>query len=117
MLTEILFISLIRLIQSPDEYNLKQVRVIGFAKLEFEAKALYVTKEDYDNAITKNAIWLDVDLTEGVRKLNKKYVLVEGVFDKDKLGHLRMYSGTIKAVRRIEEWSRDAKPAGAKADQ
>jgi len=111
MLIEILFISLIRLIQAPDEYNLKQVRVIGFATLEFEGKAIYVNREDYEHAITKNAIWLDVELTAAVRELNKKYVIVEGLFDKDKLGHLRMYSGTIKNVMRLEEWRGDAKPA------
>ena len=110
----ILFISLLRLIQSPDEYHLATVRVIGFATLEFEGKALYINREDYENAITKNAIWLDVELTESVRKLDKKYVLVEGLFDKDKLGHLRMYSGTIKNIGRLEEWKGD--PRGVPAE-
>jgi hypothetical protein len=114
-LVEILFISLIRLIQSPDEYHLAKVRVIGFATFEFEGKALYINREDYENAITKNAIWLDVELTEAVRRLNKKHVLVEGLFDKDKLGHLRMYSGTIKNIKRLEEWKGDPRQVPAEA--
>jgi hypothetical protein len=109
-MAEILFISLIHLIQHPDLYNEKNVRVIGYASLKFEAKAIYVSKEDYDNAITKNAIWLDVELTESVRTLHETYVLAEGVFDKDNLGHLRLYSGTIKSVSRLERWQNADQP-------
>ena len=94
-------------------YHLKQVRVIGFAALEFEGKALYINKQDYESAITKNAIWLDVELTDAVRKNDKKYVLVEGTFDKDKLGHLKMYSGTLKSIKRLETWETGKKPPDA----
>ena len=115
MVAEILFISLIRLIQNPETYHLKQVRVIGFASLEFEGKAIYINKDDYENAVTKNAIWLDVELTDAVKKNHGKYVLVEGVFDKDKQGHLKMYSGTIKAIKRLEAWQTGDKPPAADA--
>jgi hypothetical protein len=107
---EIIFISLIQLIQHPDKYHQNQVRVVGFASLEFEGKALYVSREDYENAITKNAVWLDIELTENVRKNHQKYVLVEGVFDKDNLGHLKLFSGTIKNIERIELWESGNKP-------
>lgn len=106
---EILFISLIQLIQHPGAYHLKQVRVIGYVSLEFEGKAIYINKEDYENAITKNAIWLDIELTGEVRKNDKHCVLIEGTFDKDKLGHLKMYSGTIEDIKRIEIWHGDKK--------
>jgi hypothetical protein len=101
----ILFISLIQLIQNPAAYHDKHIRVIGYAAMRFEAKALYVSRDDLDHAITKNAIWLDVELTDDLKKLNKQYVLVEGVFDKDSLGHLKLYSGTIRKANRIELWS------------
>lgn len=103
-MTEVLFISLIHLIQHPDEYNQKHIRVIGFASLDFEGKAVYVSKDDYDHAITKNAIWLDIELTEEVKSKKQKYVLVEGVFDRDNLGHLKLFSGTINHIARLEVW-------------
>ena len=103
-MTEILFISLIHLIQHPSMYHLKQVRVVGFASLEFEGKALYVSREDYENAITKNAVWLDIDLTENIRKNHQKHMLVEGVFDQENLGHLKLFSGSITKINRIELW-------------
>jgi hypothetical protein len=109
-MAEILFISLIHLIQHPDLYDQKEVRVIGYASLKFEGKAIYISKQDYENAITKNAIWLDVELTDAVRKLHETYVLAEGVFDKDNLGHLRLYSGTLKNVSRLERWQSEGQP-------
>jgi len=104
-MSEIHFISLIKLIQTPEIFNSKEIRVIGFAGIEFEHKAIYVSIEDYDNAITKNAIWIDIELNDKTKSLNKKYVLIEGVFDLTNLGHLKMFSGTITNIERIEEWT------------
>lgn len=101
---EILFVSLIHLIQHPETYHHKQVRVVGVASLKFEGKALYVSKEDFDHAITKNAVWLDVELNDNVKKNHGKYVMVEGVFDESKKGHLKLYSGSITDIKRIEVW-------------
>jgi hypothetical protein len=104
---EVNFVSLIHLIQHPEIYNQKNVRVIGFASLNFEGKAIYVSKADYDNAITKNAIWLDIELTEKIKKNHQQYVLVDGIFDQDNLGHLKLYSGTIKHIERLEIWTNE----------
>ena len=99
------FISMIQLIQQMEKYHGKTVRVIGFASLEFEGKALYVGRDDFENGITKNAAWLDVKLTPETQELHKKYVIVEGEFDQDQLGHLKLFSGTITKVTRLELWS------------
>ena len=109
-MAEILFVSLIHILQNPDLYDGKPVRVVGYAAVRFEAQALYVSEQDARNAVTKNALWLDVQVTEPMRKLNDKFVLVEGVFSKSELGHLRMYSGTIKQVTRLEAWSDPKRP-------
>lgn len=109
-MSEINFISLIYLIQHPEIYHQKPVRVIAFASLEFEGKALYISREDYEMAITKNAVWIDIELTEDVRKNHKKYVIVEGIFDQDNLGHLKLFSGTIKNIKRLELWESSDKP-------
>jgi hypothetical protein len=103
-MAEILFISLIHLIQHPDYYDQKHVRVIGFASMKFEGKAIYVSKEDYDHGIRKNAIWLDVALTEHTMTMDKSYLLVEGIFDRSKLGNRSLYSGTLMNLNRLEIW-------------
>jgi hypothetical protein len=102
IMMEILFIALMHLIQNPDMYHMQKVRVIGYASVEFESKALHVSRDDYDHAITKNAVWLDIELSDKIKKYGKEVVLVEGVFDKNNLGHLRMYSGSLKDIDRIE---------------
>jgi hypothetical protein len=109
-MAEILFVSLIHLIQHPELYNQKAIRAMGYASLRFEAKAVYISKADYEASITKNAIWLDVELTEAVRQLNENYILVEGIFDKDHLGHLQLYSGTLRDVSRLERWQGREQP-------
>ncbi|MGA2703389.1 MAG: hypothetical protein ABSH35_20115 [Isosphaeraceae bacterium] len=103
------YISLIHLIQHPHRYHGRKVRVIGVVRLKFESKAVFVSAEDLKKAVTKNAIWLDVDLTEANQKLSGKHVLVEGVFDQENLGHLKLYSGAITKVTRLEEWRANVK--------
>src|SRR5690349_13277932 len=104
-MVEILFVSLIHILQQPDLYAGKNVRVVGVARVGMEAMALYVSEDDLRNAVTKNALWLALDRVKADTTLNGKYVIVEGVFDPDNKGHLRMYSGAIVNVTRMELWS------------
>ena len=95
-------VSLLQLIANPSEYHGKLVRVIGFCRLEFEGDALYLHREDFEQGITKNAVWLNVgrEISKSRSNLSGGYVIVEGVFnaeDKD------LFSGCIK-VRRIQHW-------------
>jgi len=95
-------ISLVQLVANPAEWHGKLVRVIGFCHLEFEGDALYFHRDDFEQAISKNAVWLDVP--EGRQALSDQYVLVEGVFDAESHGHLGAFSGVLKDVRRMERW-------------
>ena len=71
--------------------------MIGFLRLEFEGDVLYLHREDYENGLLGNGIWVDV--TPGITKqsttLNMHYVLLEGVFSSSRRGHMSMWSGTI----------------------
>jgi hypothetical protein len=112
-MSEIEFISLIRLIQVPEKYHGQKVRVVGYGAVEFEHKALYVSSEDVRNAMTKNGLWLDLPINETTKKLSGRYLLVEATFDKDNLGHLKMFSGCLAAVTRAEVWSEGRDPEKA----
>jgi hypothetical protein len=94
-------VSLLNLIVTPDKYDGQWVRVLGFCSLAFEDQALWVSKEDLRYHISKNAIWLSIKATDELRKLDRKYVRVEGKFVQGKLGHLNRYSGTIEDITRI----------------
>jgi hypothetical protein len=94
------FVSIITLLGDPQRYAGKRVTVTGYVKLEFEGNAVYLHKEDFDNMLTSNALWLDTPpvlpaFTEG-------YAFVEGVFDPDGHGHMGMFGGTLKSISRLE---------------
>lgn len=93
-------VSMIQLIANPAQFHHKKVRVIGFAVIEFECSAIFLSKEFADYYQSKDALWLaNADL-----KYDRKYVLVEGMFDKNDHGHLNHFHGAITNVSRIQEW-------------
>ncbi|RTL16079.1 MAG: hypothetical protein EKK52_18875 [Burkholderiales bacterium] len=105
--TQSVDVSLISLIAAPREFDGKQVRVIGFARLEFEGDAIYLHREDYLQGITKNGLWLDVERLpkKSAARANNRYVIVEGVFSMTDKGHLGLWSGSIQKVTRMDRWS------------
>ncbi|WDF54896.1 hypothetical protein [Mucilaginibacter sp. KACC 22063] len=98
-------VSLITLIANPDRYNGKQVRVIGYLNLEFEANSIYLHEDDYRQSIDKNGLWIEFkpDSTHLLEKAeyNHHYVLMEGTFSKT-TGHMNGWSGSIENVTRLE---------------
>jgi hypothetical protein len=105
----------IQLIATPERFDGKRVRVIGFLKLEFEGNALYVHREDYDQAIAKNALWIDTTPQKtgstpafASKDLSDQYVIVEGVFDAKNTGHMGSFSGAIKQISRADRWQNRA---------
>lgn len=99
-------VSLITLIAKPAEFDGKQVRVKGFARVEFESNAIYLHRDDYLYGITKNGLWLDLEMvsSKSAAGADKRYVLIEGVFSMEEQGHFGMWSGSIKHITRIQPW-------------
>ncbi len=54
------FISMIDLIANAPKYVGKTVQVKGFVNLEFEGDAIYVSEVEYNNHVTKSAVWLEM---------------------------------------------------------
>jgi hypothetical protein len=97
--------SLIRLIAAPKEFDGRQIRVIGFLRLEFEGNAIYLHKEDYLRGITKNGLWMEMQSpSKKVPGLSDQYVIVEGTFSMQDQGHMDLWSGSIRKITRIDPW-------------
>ena len=104
-------VSLVRLIANPDLYHDKPVRVEGFLNVEFEGTALYLSRDDSNYLINRNGLWIsfgrDLDSwkTQGLspEKFKRRFVLIEGVFDKGFLGHMGAFSGGIREIWRVME--------------
>lgn len=104
-------VSLLQLIANPRQFHGKLVRVIGYLRLEFEGNALYLHREDYMHAISRNGIWVNLPLKWPHEKaINNKYVIVEGVFDAKNQGHMGMFSGELSSIQRADQWSDPADP-------
>jgi hypothetical protein len=100
-------VSLIHLIANPEQWDGKKMLLNGYLHLEFEGDALYLHKEDYDQSIYSNSIWVNLprDMTEMQRKaVNDGYVLCEGTFHSKDHGHMGLFSGTLTQINRIEPW-------------
>ncbi len=99
-------VTLVQLIATPEKYDGQRIRVVGVGNLEFEGNAIYLSKEDLSYRIY-NAVWLDFDNNtslsyEEAMQYNGKYVIVEGIFDKDNSGHGGLFHGAISNITRYE---------------
>ncbi|MGB7987584.1 MAG: hypothetical protein WCF54_20650 [Terracidiphilus sp.] len=100
-------VSMIQLIANPQAYDNKRVRIIGYLHLEFEGDAIYLHREDFDYAIDKNALWVNIpkDMTkEQMKAVNNFYVICTGTFRAGMHGHMGMNSGEMDNITRLEPW-------------
>jgi hypothetical protein len=90
-------VSLIALIASPERYDGKQVVVSGYMYLQRERSALYLAKADFQHALFKNALYLEVPnrTVEHIFPLNGCYVEITGTFDGKHTGHMGAFSGDL----------------------
>jgi len=109
---DVYFLSLIELIARPERYDGRRVEVQGFANLEFEGNGLYVSRGDWENNVTKNAIWLDEppSSARGTEKWrwNKRYVVVQGRFNARRTDI--MFSGALEDITKYLESNDSEKP-------
>jgi hypothetical protein len=101
-------VPLLRLIATPEKFSRKKIHTFGYVVVGFESSAVFIHKEDFDNDLYTNAIWLRSAVNNKIFKVdavNGKYCLIEGVFDAADNGHMSLYSGAIKSIDRLEVWS------------
>lgn len=99
-------VSLIQLISTPKAFDGEDVQVIGFLRLEFEGNALYLHKEDFEQRISKNSVWVSLDAKsqDDAAKLNMQYVMLVGTFDARNKGHMSLHSGALLHIGQISAW-------------
>lgn len=108
-------VSLIALIAAPERYHGKQVVVPGYMYLQRERSALYLAKADFQHALFKNALYLQVpnQTVERIYPLNGCYVEVKGTFDGKHTGHMGAFSGELMVKEVSPVWTGTV-PADAK---
>jgi len=102
--------SLVELITRPEIYDGRRVRVVGWMNLAIEDSALYLSQTDWENGLTRSAVWIDpppnflIDRGPTGPQPNRRYVIVEGIFKARRRGHMDRYSGALEAVTRLDQW-------------
>ncbi|MFO5160279.1 hypothetical protein RCK61_23620, partial [Salmonella enterica subsp. enterica serovar Typhimurium] len=83
------------LLQHPDNYHQKKIRLRGYVILGFEHAAIYANKDAMQR---ENGFWLGNFVTNIPLDLQKDggyEVLIEGSFNKDEHGHMGLSAGEI----------------------
>lgn len=101
-------VSLVRLIATPEAFDGKLVRVMGFVHVEHEGTAVYLHRDDYEHSLAKNGLWLAASdvAAPGSREaaVQNRYALIEGRFSAKETGHMGLWSGSIKEIARMIPW-------------
>jgi hypothetical protein len=95
-----------QLLADPQRFEGQRVRTTGFLRLQFEANALYQSRDDFNNAVMQHAIWLDLTNAQLRRlgKLNNGHVVVEGVFTAQYKGSGGKWPGALRPVADVRMW-------------
>lgn len=98
---------MIRLLATPEKYQGKVIRIVGFLHVGFEDNGIYLHKEDYYQSLFANGLWVEFSAKTGVEasKLNNSYVLLVGKFDATKTGHMGLWSGSLTDIQRLVSWN------------
>src|SRR5437879_5067655 len=101
-----IFTSIVRLLAHPDQYEGKEVEVIGHYTSGQELRSVFLHSEDARSGNTQSAIWIDFteSATNGLvdTKTKSGPVMVIGTFHhvpREGVGHMGMWPGELKKVR------------------
>ncbi|MEO8635564.1 MAG: hypothetical protein ABI587_09855 [Gemmatimonadales bacterium] len=94
------------LISRPETFDGLPVQLLGYATLEPEGTALFISRESYEHGFTRDGVWLVIpdSLRAAITATVPGYVIVEGVFEADSSGHNGLFSGGIDRIRRLDTW-------------
>ena len=96
-------VSIVQLIATPERFDGKRVKFIGFVHMELESSEVYLHREDSEHRLVSNGVY--VDLREEWAKhhtaLNDRYVLLEGTFRAQGGGKV---SGALVDVTGADVW-------------
>lgn len=116
-------VSIIQLIATPERYNDKLVSTYGFLGIGWESSVLWLHKEDGENLLPPNGIWLEpsAEMRRNASETNLKYVAIIGVFHAFQSGRPgyninENMSGGLTDIRRCTVWSDPAHPFAHKYD-
>ena len=100
-MTDIVSASVLSLTATPEEFDGKRVRVVGYVVSQMEVWGVFDSEADRREGGFKRGVWLETYGTP-YAQVNEADAIVEGTYDASSCGHLGMWSGTIREITRLE---------------
>ncbi len=94
---------LVRVLANPDDFEGRMIITVGYATVEFENCALYLSKDHADVRDGASSVWLPDSVFDKKKHLSRKWVMVKGVYSSKRIG-TEMYCGEFSEVISIEPW-------------
>lgn len=96
-------VSLARILADAAALHGQPVVVGGYVHIEFEGHLLCLNRDDFEHSVQTNCVWLEVDGRDpALQALSDRYVVLEGIVNKDGRGHLSSrYPARIESIRMI----------------
>lgn len=104
-------VSIVSLLATPERYDGKIVQIKGYLNLQFESDAIYLHKEDWEQSIISNALWVQLPeggvfeaINEGTdySRFSGHYVLLAGTFNSQQHGHMGAWPAEISHITRLQ---------------
>jgi hypothetical protein len=100
------WISMIEAIANPERYDCKRIVLCGFLSIGGpEGEYLYLHQEDYERGISKNGLTVNLSGYPEAKKLNGKYVTIQGTFTAVPRNGRFPYAGSISNVTHVKLFS------------
>jgi len=99
-------VSIVQLIATPEKYEDKLITIRGFVHLEFESNAIYLHKEDYEQSLYSNGLWLNARECKriGGQAFDTGYAWVTARFTAKRHGHMGLWPGELQDVQDCSGW-------------
>lgn len=101
-------IELSQLLESADKFDSRCITSEGYFSYRSEDAGIYLSPNDIRNYDSQNAIWVDISssivacVESKINLFQKQKVVVTGMFNSKKKGHLSAYGGEITNVTYIK---------------
>ena len=93
-------VSFVSLLANPSKYDGLEILTSGYVHFEFEGNGIYLHKDDYDNSLYKNGLWISLATNVPQKPCQNSYALVIGTFRAGSRGHMGLWSGSIEQATR-----------------
>lgn len=104
-------VSIIEVLANKELYHNKLITMKGYMDSQKEGRAIYLSKEDYQYGIRKNAIFIFISKEDLERfGINRDwitgYIEIQGYFDSKRNGSYNYFNGSLMDIQNIQEIKR-----------